>query len=135
MYVDGILACNPRGHMMFSWLTENFRQKIVRPEYFNLMINRSSCRFAKVEQPGSSLLRHAPWYVHLLTNCGPCFFRRTWMGLYGAKSCKATQLFGSSRGAYPNRCSHTTCDSNKTSWAWVNLKDHNFVRVLNNIDT
>ena len=110
-------------------------KKKVRPEYPNLMINRSSCRFAKVEQPGSSLLRHAPWYVHLLTNCGPCFFRRTWMGLYGAKSCKATQLFGSSRGAYPNRCSHTTCDSNKTSWVWVNLKDHNFVRVLNNIDT
>ena len=110
-------------------------KKKVRPEYPNLMINRSSCRFAKVEQPGSSLLRHAPWYVHLLTNCGPCFFRRTWMGLYGAKSCKATQLFGSSRGAYPNGCSHTTCDSNKTSWVWVNLKDHNFVRVLNNIDT
>ena len=110
-------------------------KKKVRPEYPNLMINRSSCRFAKVEQPGSSLLRHAPWYVHLLTNCGPCFFRRTWMGLYGAKSCKATQLFGSSRGAYPNGCSHTTCGSNKTSWVWVNLKDHNFVRVLNNIDT
>ena len=37
----------------------------------------------KVEQPGSSLLKESPYYVHLLMNCGPAFFKRTWLGLYG----------------------------------------------------
>ena len=54
---------------------------------------------AQVEQPGSSRLRDSPYYVHLLQNCGPAFFQRTWLGLFGHWCCKATQLFGSTWGA------------------------------------
>ena len=53
----------------------------------------------QVEQPGSSRLRDSPYYVHLLQNCGPAFFQRTWLGLFGHWCCKATQLFGSTWGA------------------------------------
>ena len=54
----------------------------------------------KVEQPASSLLRHSPYYEHLLLNCGPSFLKRTWMGLYGHFSCKPTMLFGNAPGTY-----------------------------------
>lgn len=50
---------------------------------------------SKVEQPGSSRLKDSPYYVHLLQNCGPAFFTRTWLGLWGHWCCKATQLYGS----------------------------------------
>ena len=54
---------------------------------------------AQVEQPGSSRLRDSPYFHHLLHNCGPAFFQRTWLGLFGHWCCKATQLFGSTWGA------------------------------------
>ena len=54
---------------------------------------------AQVEQPGSSRLRDSPYYLHLLQNCGPSFYMRAWMGLFGHWCCKATQLFGSTWGA------------------------------------
>ena len=54
----------------------------------------------KVEQPASSLLRHCPYYEHLLLNCGPSFLKQTWMGLYGHFSCKPTMLFGNAPGTY-----------------------------------
>lgn len=71
----------------------------IQPVRVNAFILAPKTFHPQVEQPGSSLLRHAPWYVHLLFNCGPSFFKRTWMGLFGHFSPKATQLFGSAWGA------------------------------------
>lgn len=47
------------------------------------------------EQPGSSCLKDCPYMSHVLTNMGPNFMRRTWMGAYGHWSSKPTQLWGS----------------------------------------
>ena len=67
--------------------------------YFYIILMQIGWGQAQVEQPGSSRLRDSPYYVHLLQNCGPAFFQRTWLGLFGHWCCKATQLFGSTWGA------------------------------------
>ncbi len=49
---------------------------------------------SKVEQPQSSCLRDVPYIAHILTNMGPSFSKRMWMGRYGHWTPKPTQLFG-----------------------------------------
>ena len=62
---------------------------------YNLNTDRAPIGWgpAQVEQPGSSRLRDSPYYVHLLQNCGPAFFQRTWLGLFGHWCCKATTFW------------------------------------------
>lgn len=61
----------------------------------------------EVEQPGSSVLWKTPYYQHLLFNCGPSFFHRTFMGLYNHWSPKPTMLFGNSPGSKLLHCTHS----------------------------